>query len=322
MSFSHSSLSAHVKSYLTFLPEEIRQKILEHLHGVIHYEPVIGIMGKSGTGKSSLCNAIFQSRICATHPLNGCTRQAHRLTLQIGERRMTLVDLPGIGETPQHDQEYRELYRQLLPELDLIIWILRADERAYAADIAMHQFLLNEGADPSRFLFVLSHADRVFPAEEWNTTEKCPSRHQELSLATVTARVATLFPSSFPVLPVAAPAGWNLPALVSLMIHALPPQATSAVYSHIWNLYTLNNGGAFMAPEPDDDDDETWVLFNVMNGNRAEMSPEAAGIAACLMAYSHHACRTENYAMTVHYYRLRDYALQHPECSAIMRIID
>ncbi|EEW4521812.1 antirestriction protein, partial [Escherichia coli] len=48
----------------------------------------------------------------------------------------------------------------------------------------------------------------------------------------------------------------------------------------------------------------------------------SAHIAACLMTYSHHACRTENYAMTVHYYRLRDYALQHPECSAIMRIID
>ncbi|HFK9165614.1 TPA: antirestriction protein, partial [Escherichia coli] len=43
---------------------------------------------------------------------------------------------------------------------------------------------------------------------------------------------------------------------------------------------------------------------------------------ACLMTYNHHACRTECYAMTVHYYRLRDYALQHPECSAIMRIID
>ncbi|EAC1469081.1 autotransporter domain-containing protein [Escherichia coli] len=62
-----------------------------------------------------------------------------------------------------------------------------------------------------------------------------------------------------------------------------------------------------------------WVQPSV---NRAEMSPEAAGIAACLMTYSHHACHTECYAMTVHYYRLRDYALQHPECSAIMRIID
>ncbi|HAW0183539.1 TPA: antirestriction protein [Escherichia coli] len=64
------------------------------------------------------------------------------------------------------------------------------------------------------------------------------------------------------------------------------------------------------------------TLHRLKGDNRAEMSPEAAGIAACLMTYSHHACRTECYAMTVHYYRLRDYALQHPECSAIMRIID
>lgn len=39
----------------------------------------------------------------------------------------------------------------------------------------------------------------------------------------------------------------------------------------IWNLYTLNNGGAFMAPEPDDDDDETWVLFNAMNGTHSQL---------------------------------------------------
>ena len=59
-----------------------------------------------------------------------------------------------------------------------------------------------------------------------------------------------------------------------------------------------------------------------MNGNGGELSAEAAGIAVCLMAYSHHACRTECDAMTEHYYRLRDYALNHPECSTIMYIID
>ncbi|WP_404273463.1 antirestriction protein [Yersinia similis] len=88
----------------------------------------------------------------------------------------------------------------------------------------------------------------------------------------------------------------------------------------IWQFYTLSNGGAFMAPE--DDDGEKWALFNSMNGNGAELSAQAAGIAACLMAYSHHACRTECDAMTEHYYRLRDYALQHAECRAIMSIID
>ncbi|MFH0718655.1 antirestriction protein [Citrobacter braakii] len=59
----------------------------------------------------------------------------------------------------------------------------------------------------------------------------------------------------------------------------------------IWSFYTLSNGGAFMAPEPDG---EKWTLFNPMNGNDAEMSGEAAGIAVCLMAYSHHVCRTLN----------------------------
>ena len=90
----------------------------------------------------------------------------------------------------------------------------------------------------------------------------------------------------------------------------------------IWQFYTLSNGGAFIAPEPDGDDVEKWTLFNPMNGNDVEMSAEAAGIAACLMANSHHAMRTECDAMTEHYYRLRDYALNHAECSAIMHIID
>ncbi|CAH3977675.1 antirestriction protein [Klebsiella oxytoca] len=88
----------------------------------------------------------------------------------------------------------------------------------------------------------------------------------------------------------------------------------------IWRFSTLSNGGAFMAPESDHD--EKWTLFNSMNGNGAELTSEAAGMVACLMAFSHHACRTESDAMTEHYYRLRDYALKHPECSAIMHLID
>ncbi|WP_443006369.1 MULTISPECIES: antirestriction protein [unclassified Serratia (in: enterobacteria)] len=87
-----------------------------------------------------------------------------------------------------------------------------------------------------------------------------------------------------------------------------------------WDFYTLGNGGAFIAPEADGD--KKWSLFNTMNGNGAEMGAEAAGITACLMAYSHHACRTESEAMTDHFYRLREYALHHPENSAIFALID
>ena len=88
----------------------------------------------------------------------------------------------------------------------------------------------------------------------------------------------------------------------------------------IWNFSTLSNGGAFIAPESEQD--EKWIMFNSMNGNGSELTGEAAGIVSCLMAYSHHACRTESDSMTEHYYRLRDFALNHPECSAIMHLID
>ena len=85
-----------------------------------------------------------------------------------------------------------------------------------------------------------------------------------------------------------------------------------------WNYYTLSNGGAFIAPDSED----SWAMFNKLNGNSAEMSSEAAGIAVCLLNWSHHACRTGSHAMIEHYYRLREFALRHPESNAIMHIID
>ncbi|WP_419236292.1 antirestriction protein [Serratia fonticola] len=87
-----------------------------------------------------------------------------------------------------------------------------------------------------------------------------------------------------------------------------------------WDFYTLDNGGAFIAPQTDDD--KPWSLFNTLNGNGAEMGAQAAGITACLMAYNHHACRTENDTMIEHFYRLREYALHHSDSRAIFSLID
>lgn len=86
----------------------------------------------------------------------------------------------------------------------------------------------------------------------------------------------------------------------------------------VWEFHSLSNGGAFLTPPESDN----YVVFNEGNGNEATLTTEATGIAVCLMAWSHHACRTHCEAMSEHYYRLRDYALAHPECSAIMRLID
>lgn len=221
-----------LRASLSFLPQYVCDRIFARLQNAIHYEPVIGIMGKTGAGKSSLCNALFQQPVCLTSDLMACTREPQRLVLTVGERSMTLIDLPGVGETPEKDETYLSLYQQLLAELDLIIWVIRADDRARAADIATHRVLLNAGANPSRFLFVLSQADRIPPVPD-GQEQSLPDAAQRLSLAAISSLVAGQLPSSFPVMAVSAHTGYNLSALVELMVHALPAQASSAVYRQL-----------------------------------------------------------------------------------------
>ncbi|WP_181949862.1 GTPase, partial [Yersinia similis] len=59
---------------LASLPHTLRNLILERIRNLTHYEPVIGIMGKTGSGKSSLCNALFQSEVTPVSDVNACTR--------------------------------------------------------------------------------------------------------------------------------------------------------------------------------------------------------------------------------------------------------
>ncbi|EAA6844872.1 GTPase, partial [Salmonella enterica subsp. enterica] len=43
-----------LRDCLSLLPPQATERILTHLQQTISYEPVIGIMGKTGAGKSSL----------------------------------------------------------------------------------------------------------------------------------------------------------------------------------------------------------------------------------------------------------------------------
>ena len=52
-----------IEKPLSSLPYSLSRHILEHLRKLTRHEPVIGIMGKSGAGKSSLCNALFQGEV-------------------------------------------------------------------------------------------------------------------------------------------------------------------------------------------------------------------------------------------------------------------
>lgn len=59
---------------LSVLPQWASERILQQINQLIHYEPVIGIMGKTGAGKSSLCNALFSGEVSPVSNVAACTR--------------------------------------------------------------------------------------------------------------------------------------------------------------------------------------------------------------------------------------------------------
>ncbi|MBD8127124.1 MULTISPECIES: GTPase family protein [Erwiniaceae] len=231
----YSLIRRHLRRY----PRSLRSKLIRELNQLVTYEPVIGIMGKTGVGKSSLCNALFRSDVCAVNAVEACTRSPQRVQLRFGNHYLTLVDLPGVGESQERDGEYRDLYRQLMPELNMVIWVLKADDRAYAVEEQFYQDVFAQYNGPlPPVLWVLNQVDKIEPAEQWNWPSAQPSALQAERIAKKQQAVARqLGIAEQDILPVSVRGRYRLSRLVEAMIIRLPKQARSPLVPHLQNGY-------------------------------------------------------------------------------------
>ncbi|HHR6222953.1 GTP-binding protein [Providencia alcalifaciens] len=223
---------------ISAFPASFKNLFFNQLNYLINYSPTIGLMGKTGAGKSSLINALFQSTLSPVNNVSGCTRQAQRFSMKMNNHTLTFIDLPGVGESLERDKEYHQLYRSLLPELDLIIWVLKADDRAWSSDEQCYRFLTEQcGYQPKRFLFVLNQADKIEPCRQWDEVCQQPSSEQVANLELKQQAVITAFKPHHPVMTVSAAEGFQLTELAEQLIQSLPAKASSGVARQLSRTY-------------------------------------------------------------------------------------
>lgn len=96
-----------IRDILDIFPQPLREKLLNKISEAIDYEPVIGVMGKTGAGKSSVCNALFKGEVCAVSDVEACTREVQELRIRFGKHSLKIIDIPGVGENARRDRSMK-----------------------------------------------------------------------------------------------------------------------------------------------------------------------------------------------------------------------
>ncbi len=151
---------------------------------------VIGMFGATGSGKSSLVNALVGSDVVVTHVRRPTTSEAHSIGwdadsaadlldwLRVRERtrldapldpragKLLLLDLPDFDSVEAGN---RDIAERLAAQVDALVWVV--DPQKYADEVLHAQFIAPHAKHSAVTLIVLNQIDLLRPAEVPNVVE-------------------------------------------------------------------------------------------------------------------------------------------------------
>ena len=209
---------------------EIRRKIEEKVKEIRSYTPKVGVFGITGVGKSSLCNALFGKDVAAVSDVAACTREPKEIFVGSEGVGIKLVDVPGVGETIERDKEYFALYEKLAPELDLVIWVIKADDRAYAQAEKAYKEILEPNFKNCPVVFVINQVDKLNPLRDWDDINNQPGSEKQKNIDAKIFEVSKAFDVSTKYIETISVAErYNLTKLMDTLVEVLPKEKKYSV---------------------------------------------------------------------------------------------
>lgn len=207
-------------------------RLIKRITSMMTYIPIVGVLGKSGVGKSSICNAMFGSKVAETSDVLACTKERanYEVTFTKEGKGIIFTDLPGMDDG---STDYSNLYQEVIPGLDLVIWVVAANDRALKSDIEIYNEIifpiLTKNNKP--FITIVNQADLMHPDNEWDVVKCCPGATQSVNLELKREWLANNFGIPHDrTIAISAKKDYNLSRLLTLMIDVLPNARKIAIY--------------------------------------------------------------------------------------------
>ena len=187
------------------------------------------LVGRTGAGKSSLINTLFQAERAAVDVLPSTDQmQRHQWQAPTGEV-LTLWDTPGYEQINRRD--FREQVLDFAAQADLLLLVTPALDPALQMDA---DFLKDwqQQTQGGAAIAVVTQVDRLRPVREWQPPYDWQQgdRPKEVAIRDATQyRMAQLQPACAQVLPLVTQqvqpprAGWNTEALSLALVASIDP---------------------------------------------------------------------------------------------------
>ncbi|HYR96078.1 MAG TPA: GTPase Era, partial [Candidatus Binatus sp.] len=175
----------------------VRRTLMAHRAGYV------AIVGRPNVGKSTLLNALVGAKVAIVTPKPQTTRNRILGIRTLPDAQVVFLDTPGIHEGRSLiNRRMVEVARQALGEADVVLAVIDASAGVTPAD---RELVAGLAALRATTIVVLSKRDRVGPP----------------ALLPLMATLGTLLPGG-DIVPVSARTGENVPAVLDLVVKALP----------------------------------------------------------------------------------------------------
>lgn len=125
----------------------------------------VAIIGQSGVGKSSTLNAVFGLDLPTSNISEGTTEIIEKIFPMRDGFNLSIYDMPGLLQSRKSDMEYEKMYKEILPQCDVIVYIIQAnsknigDDCRILKDVVMP--ILNEYTIKDNMIIAVNKVDTI-----------------------------------------------------------------------------------------------------------------------------------------------------------------